>query len=197
MFVALAAAGAAIDVAIPQESVALVYGLFGLFTLYLQLLLTGWALEAMKLVPCGYDPRRPTMGRYPTAVGQSLLWAVAVLAGLLLLVIPGLVLLVRWTVSLPALLSEDLGIAASLRRSWALTARRWPLALAMLLVAGLIYAPSLALDRLLYPFAGALEPRFALAANLVHALGATSSPLLFASLYAALRAEVEGAAAGA
>ena len=99
--------------------------LMGLVALYLQLLLTAAALRHYDLLPPDYDPRRPTMGRYPAAFGPSLIYFLAVATGLVLLVVPGLLLILRWSVSLPVLLSERLGVIQSLARSWRLTRDRW------------------------------------------------------------------------
>ncbi len=60
-------------------------------------------------------------------VGATLLVAVGTALGLLLLVVPGVILYVRWAVVTPALVTERLGPAEAMRRSWALVSgRSWP-----------------------------------------------------------------------
>ena len=71
------------------------------------------------------------------------LWAaivagVGVALGFLALFLPGLWLLVSWSVFIPALLFEGLGPAAALRRAFALVRGRWWATLGALIVAALI-----------------------------------------------------------
>jgi uncharacterized membrane protein len=62
------------------------------------------------------------------AIGLGLLTSLGVVAGLILLIIPGIVLWLRWAVAVPALVQERLGATASMSRSAALIAGfRWPL----------------------------------------------------------------------
>jgi hypothetical protein len=59
----------------------------------------------------------------------SLVTTVAVIAGLILLIVPGLYLNARWFVSQPLVMLGGRGILASLRESWRLTGPSvWPLA---------------------------------------------------------------------
>ena len=60
-------------------------------------------------------------------LGLTILWTLGVMAGWILLVVPGLILLTMWSVSLPALVIERLGVFASFGRSIDLTKGiRWP-----------------------------------------------------------------------
>jgi hypothetical protein len=62
------------------------------------------------------------------AVGVGLLTSLGVGAGLILLVIPGVVLWLRWAVAIPVLVQERQGVMASISRSAALTSGYlWPL----------------------------------------------------------------------
>ena len=155
--------------------------------LYLQLLVTARALVACGLAPPNRDSRRPTMGRYPSAVALNFFYVLGVLAGALLLVVPGIVLFLRWSVALPAMLAEEEGITDALARSWQLTRRRWPL---LLPYGGIVIASELAamaLIYLVYPDDG--PPAFATAvlANAFFALVLLVGWLMTVSLYARVR----------
>jgi len=58
--------------------------------------------------------------------GASILIAIGVGIGFLLLIIPGLILLVSWALAVPAIVVEDLGATEGIGRSWKLVSgRRW------------------------------------------------------------------------
>jgi hypothetical protein len=64
--------------------------------------------------------------RFGPAFGLSLLSGLAIALGFVLLIVPGLLLFVRWAVALPAMLREDLSITAALGRSTEMTeGNRW------------------------------------------------------------------------
>ncbi|KQN08530.1 hypothetical protein ASE85_16450 [Sphingobium sp. Leaf26] len=64
--------------------------------------------------------------RFVAAFGLSLLTGIGILVGLVFLVVPGLMLLTRWAVSLPAMLRENLSVLEAMARSTALTeGNRW------------------------------------------------------------------------
>lgn len=56
--------------------------------------------------------------------GLQLLMALPILAGLALLVLPGIYLWARWYIAYPILVAEDLGVTEAMRRSWRLTKGR-------------------------------------------------------------------------
>jgi hypothetical protein len=57
---------------------------------------------------------------------MTILFGLGMLAGLILLVVPGIILACGWTAAGPALVAEGTGIMGSFRRSWALTrGNRW------------------------------------------------------------------------
>ena len=58
---------------------------------------------------------------WPLAFAVQLVSGIAVLVGLCLLVVPGVILALRWLVPVPALMSEQLGLGESLQRSTELT----------------------------------------------------------------------------
>jgi len=56
--------------------------------------------------------------RYLAFVGQALLILVATMFGFALLVIPGLLMSARWSIAPALLVTSDLGVIESMRRSW-------------------------------------------------------------------------------
>ncbi len=75
-------------------------------------------------------------------LGLTLLWWIAVMFGLILLVIPGILLMVMWAVAMPALVVEDSGVIDAFNRSRDLTRNNRLLVFATLLIAVLlIYVP--------------------------------------------------------
>ncbi len=94
----------------------------------------------------GLDPV-PTIGRrFLPIIALGVLDIAGFLIGLMLLVIPGLVLLLRWSIALPILLIEERGAYESLRQSWRLTAAFWKLASPIPIVVLLAYLPFWLLD---------------------------------------------------
>lgn len=71
-------------------------------------------------------------------IGLSILWAVAVGIGFMLLIVPGIILLMMWAVAVPSLVVERHGVFDAFRRSAELTkGARWKifgLALVMLVI---------------------------------------------------------------
>ena len=60
------------------------------------------------------------------AIGLSLLWAIGVGIGFILLIVPGIILLMMWSVAVPALVVEREGVFAAFSRSAELTkGARW------------------------------------------------------------------------
>jgi hypothetical protein len=99
-------------------------------SLFLQTWLTLALLEA-------YDQRRGRRG-VGTVLGIGLVSGLGILLGLVLLVVPGLILLVRWSISVPYALGEDVGPIDALQASFEETRGAfWPLLLVLLVC----YAP--------------------------------------------------------
>src|ERR1700722_8945161 len=68
------------------------------------------------------------LARFFPLLGLALLYALALVFGLVLLLVPGFILLVMWAVVVPACLVEGLGPIESMSRSAALTkGHRWPI----------------------------------------------------------------------
>lgn len=68
---------------------------------------------------------RAALGKLAPLLGALIFTVVAVLLGSLLLLLPGLFVLVRLAVVVPALIVEDLGPLGAVDRSWKLVSGRW------------------------------------------------------------------------
>jgi hypothetical protein len=80
------------------------------------------------------------------ALGLLILWGLGVWLGMILLVVPGVILICMWSVSVPVLMAENAGIFASFGRSRALTkGSRWPILGLLLIVLIAFYLISLVL----------------------------------------------------
>ncbi len=176
----------AIDLLLSLEDAIRAQGLLGLMNLYFQLVVVSAALSAGGVPGYSFKPREPTRGRYPSAFGLSLVWFLGVGGGLVLLVVPGLVLLVRWSVSTPVLLAEDLGILESLRRSWQITRIHWKVA-ALVLALDVAMFILVSLASLTYPAWGKIEVGPAIAVNSLFATWCVGMWLLASALYVLIR----------
>jgi len=87
---------------LPRDAPGLL-AILTLVTLYLQLLVTFRTLERLGATPPDYSRVRPTEGRYPAAFVVSLFATLGVLLGFVALIVPGVLLLALWSVSVPAL----------------------------------------------------------------------------------------------
>ena len=179
--------GTAIDLSLDPRDAARANMMLGLPYLYLQLLVTAVALRTLGLVPEGADERRPTMGRFPAAFGLGLVYLLGVVLGLIAFVIPGLLLILRWSVSLPALLAEDRTLMDSLRRSWELTAGRLTLLLQFFALIVLAAIAVMGANVLAYPDYGRPAAHASLIVTILVALFYTAQWLMVTALYAALR----------
>jgi hypothetical protein len=175
----LTASGVGVDLA-SEGQVGPMLILAGLLGLYLQLLLNASALEL--------DPIATATRRFAAMFGQSVVLGLAVGLGLLLAVVPAMVLLVRWSISVPVLLVEKRGVYESLRRSWELTAGRWGLASAVTGILIIAYGPQILLSWLTaYP---TLPVPSVLAVNFYTSLLMAFQWLLCAALYRRIRSEI-------
>jgi hypothetical protein len=113
---------AAIDTlldASPRQSVAV----GGIISLVAQYALTIAALRKLGLARDG-----DRGARIPALFGLLLLTGAATLIGLLLLIVPGVILLARWSIAVPILLGEHATVGAAMRQSWERTTGRfWPI----------------------------------------------------------------------
>lgn len=84
--------------------------------------------------------------RFLPVLGLTLLWSLGIGFGFVLLVVPGVLLIIIWSVSLPALINERLGVFDAFARSRDLTRGSRPAVLVTLLIlAVLVYVPLLVL----------------------------------------------------
>lgn len=81
------------------------------------------------------DRNLPSVARFGPFVLLGIVSTIAILVGLVLLVVPGILLLVRWWIAVPLLLQSDKGAFDALRESWRATEGRfWPLLGAVALI---------------------------------------------------------------
>lgn len=79
----------------------------------------------------------PTGGGIGAFIVLGILSGLGILLGLLLLVVPGIILFVRWSIAVPILIDTGDGVIDSLRRSWRDTAGCfWPILLTYLALYG-------------------------------------------------------------
>ena len=127
----------------------------------------------------------------PRLIGLSIVVGIGSTLGMLLLIVPGIILYLMWSVAIPVAVQEGLGIGDSLRRSRELTSGvRWRI-FGLYVVLGIGIA-------LLMMLAGAvLGPIFgpasaAVIANIISLLFAPLAAAIIAALYVELRRSREG-----
>ena len=124
-----------------QPNADLLFLLPFLASIYFQYDLTSGALQQLGLLPGGYRTRR--LG---ALLGLILLTQFAITLGFLLLVVPGLILLVRWFLCVPVLVTEEAGVIESLQISWEESSGRfWPLFAVVAAIYGPVFLASFAL----------------------------------------------------
>jgi hypothetical protein len=86
------------------------------------------------------DRRLPA--RFPAFFGLSLLSGLGILLGMVVLVVPGIILFIRWSLANPILLGGDESVTEAMQHSWRATGLHfWPILVAFLA----LYGPTLAL----------------------------------------------------
>lgn len=101
--------------------------IFAVASFALGFVLTVQLLRAGGLAPDGLG------GGFGGYFGTSLIGGLGMVLGLLVLVIPGVLLFVRWSPAYGYVLAEGLGVSEGLRKAWDSTAAHfWPLLLALL-----------------------------------------------------------------
>jgi len=58
---------------------------------------------------------------YARAFGQSLLWGLAVIGGMILLILPGIFIALRWSIVVPVLVGKNTSVLESFAESWGMT----------------------------------------------------------------------------
>ena len=129
-------------------------------------------------------------------IGMTFVMGIAVIFGMILLIVPGIILFCMWIVAVPVLVGERRGVFGSLERSAELTkGSRWWIFLLLIL-----YVVAGAIVSALSGFAGIATGDSSVASLIVNLLvtsvtGMVASAMV-ASLYIELRALKEGAGAG-
>ncbi len=133
------------------------------------------------------------MSVFPRVIGASILVVLAFMLGLVLLVIPGIIIYIMFSVVVPVILNEDAGVMQGLRRSRELTkGSRWSIFLLLVvvtLIMGVGLAPLLAIAALFPDNPLALE----FGGYLVNVVLIPITAVMTASLYIDLRLVREGA----
>ncbi len=108
-FAGLVAVSTAFDVLRPESYTNLPASIAGMLA---QFILTKIALDRLGVV------QRTSRGTGPAFIGLSILTNLGILAGLVLLVLPGIYLVMRWSASVPILIAEESGPIESIGESW-------------------------------------------------------------------------------
>jgi hypothetical protein len=110
--------------------------------------LDGEPVEVKDLILTGLKSSLPLLGLY-------ILMAISVELGLILLLVPGIYLFIRWSAAGPAVAVEGRGVFAAMKRSADLTkGRRWTLLLLWLVIVLILAAIDLGLVAAMGGFAG-------------------------------------------
>ncbi|MBO9602454.1 MAG: hypothetical protein J7496_08100 [Novosphingobium sp.] len=116
-------------------------------------------------------------------IGMSLLSGLAIIGGLLLVVIPGLIFMARWSLSGPLLIGRGEKVFASLGKSWAMTkGHEFGIVVSLLIVLvvfnGIGYLPNLLL--------GTVPPVLAIVARLASTAGTAVISAMYVAIYGIL-----------
>ncbi len=93
-----------------------------------------------------------TRGRLGTLLGASLLYALGVVVGFVLLIVPGLIVVARWSLVVPLVLIEGQGVGDAFRRSSALVRGRTGSVLLVVLVANVLTTAAVTVVTLAFGF---------------------------------------------
>lgn len=192
-----ASTGGGVDVVVSNEEawqVAVGSLLLGLISLFVTLVLVGAVAWAAAGVLVGREPDLGESYRFGVAriwsvLLVSLLTGLAVAGGFILLIVPGLIFLARFAVSVPAFVVEGKRGRSALSRSWNLvTGHSWPV-FGTLIVAGLLAGAVSAV--LTVPFSGPWFVR-GLLAGIGSAITTPFTGLVFSLVYFDLRVRKDG-----
>jgi hypothetical protein len=124
----------AILIDIYAEEAVRMNSLLGLVTVFMQFWCTAGLLQDL-------HRRSPDAGGFGSVFVVGLLSSVAIIVGMVLLLIPGIILLVRWSMSIPLVVAEGGGATSAIGESWERTRDGfWPILGALVLA----YLPALA-----------------------------------------------------
>jgi len=131
--------------------------------------------------------------RLGTAIGVAILAGLGVALGMVLLIVPGLILAVMWSVAVPAAVVERTGVIESLSRSVALTReRRWRVFGAVLVAGVITVVVGAVVGGIFGVIGGAESILFTIVLWAVTAAAQAFSACVYATLYYFLRREKEG-----
>jgi hypothetical protein len=134
-------------------------------------------------------------GRFWPLLGLALLLGIGVFIGCLLLIVPGLILAVAWSVAMPVLVLENRGVIESFRRSAELTrGKRWSIFLLFVVVTLVIVVVELALTAVFGGFQGLVSRRPSLSSVVVSQLLSVITVPFFAVLTTSLFNQLRGKA---
>lgn len=92
-------------------------------TVYANYTIVAGLLGELGLMPDGYRTRP-----FWAMLGLSILTGLGTAIGFVLLIVPGVILLVRWSLCVPVLIGEETGVFEAMARSWQETKGRfWPI----------------------------------------------------------------------
>ncbi|ATW03043.1 hypothetical protein [Sphingorhabdus sp. YGSMI21] len=129
------------------------------------------------------------IGKFLPLIGLGIVMTLGIMAGMILLIIPGLILALMWIVASPVMMAEDKGIIDSLKRSAELTkgSKRW---IVLLFVVYIIL--SMILGMLMIPFVFAGPIAIMLVGLVINTLTGAIQGTGIAAIYVDLRIVKEG-----
>jgi hypothetical protein len=126
-------------------------------------------------------------------LGVGFLLILGSAAGMILLIVPGVILYLAWSVAMPALVLEDRGVFAAFGRSAELTRRkRWSIFLLFFLIILVIVVVEVVLLSLFGGFQGLLSPQPSMVASVLPALLSVVTVPFFAVLTTSLFNQLRG-----
>jgi hypothetical protein len=145
-------------------------------------------------VPSVGESLREVAPRLPAALGAVVLHAIGTLLGLLMLLVPGIWIAVRWYFAAQAAVLDGTSPVDSLRRSAELVDGRWWEVFAPLLLSGVLFGGALGIGQALATLVHAGVP-YVVLLTLLEALSLSLSALFGTLLFFTLRARQRDAAA--
>ena len=187
----------------PFERGSLSFGVSSLLTtvglIVIDPLVSALHVHAVKVVSEGEEPRLASIAReglkvLPVVAAATIMSWLGIFAGFLLLIVPGVILWLRWMVVAQAAAIEDEGWIPALRRSRALTAGHYRHVFAVVLLLGLIGGIPTVLVGLAFSKETTTAPAF-LVGLLLNVLTMSFTALGMGLLYFDLVARLKGKAA--
>lgn len=134
-FVAMTALGVAIDLARDEQTARLL-------VLILSCVVTVAQYSVVRVAVADLAPPGGRLGSFARFLLLSLLTSIGLILGFAVLIVPGVLLAVRWSMTVPTLIAGNFAVGEALRFSWHATADRfWPI----LIVLAAIWLPAMGL----------------------------------------------------